>query len=429
MPSSLNVFNPSRLLARWARRASRHGDWARACRFYRWALRCTPQNAAFWVQYGHAAKEAGDLAEALRAYGKAERFDPGRSDTALQTGHALKLLGRTAEALHHYRLADSRQSGQAHVRQEIFALTPRAPLPDGRPGRLRFVNIGTTGLCNASCAHCPTGKASTAHAPRYPMPMPLFTRLIDEMHDLVVPVEEQIAFGLFGDALIDPFVVERARYVRSRFPAVPVSVNTNGAGFNPAKHAALRDLGVILALHCESLDPETYHRLMGPLRLERVQPKYEQILQAFPGQVNISVPVSRLNMGELVSLRRWFMDRGAARVTFDPLSSRCAADRSLFDSLALAPKPIRCTPDVLDDLIIDCDGQVMVCCQDFERLEPIGAFQDSSLAALLADPRRLARRQLFAEKRHAELATCARCYGDVRGGKAMKAALARLEPA
>ena len=47
------------------------------------------------------------------------------------------------------------------------------------PERLRFVILGTTGLCNASCIHCPTGNAETAHTPQTPMPMPLFKKIVD----------------------------------------------------------------------------------------------------------------------------------------------------------------------------------------------------------------------------------------------------------
>lgn len=420
------MLTPGHLFIHPARRARRRGDWAAARRAYGWALRLGAREAGTWMQYGHCAKEAGDPAEALRAYAEAERRRPGLADTALQKGHALKRLARPAEAAEAYREAARRDPASAEARREFLAIAPRAPQADGRPSRLRFINIGTTGLCNASCAHCPTGKAATAAAPRHPMSMALFTRLLDEIHDLMLPIDGQIAFGLFGDALIDPHVVARVRLARQRFPEVPISVNTNGAGFDLRKHAGLRESGVILALHCESLRPEVYHQLMGPLRLERVLPKYEQMLAAFPGQVAISIPVSRLNRDELGPLRAWFLERGAARVTFDPLSSRCARDRSLFDSLALDPKPIRCGPDVLDDLIIDCDGLVTTCCQDFERLEPIGHFAGSSLAALLADPRRLAMRRRFAEQRHGEMPTCTRCFGDVRNGRAMKAALAAV---
>jgi hypothetical protein len=166
---------------------------------------------------------------------------------------------------------------------------------------------------------------------------------------------------------------------------------------------------------CGSLVPETYNYVMQPLRLERVQPKLEEILRTFPGKVHVSVPITTRNGDEAGAIRDWFMERGARLVVFDPISSRCAEDRRLFDSLALNPRPTRCSPVIMDDLIVDCDGQVLICCQDFRRVEGIGSLADKSFADILVGVHRENTRKLLAENRHQELATCSRCYADLRG--------------
>ena len=178
------------------------------------------------------------------------------------------------------------------ARRELAKARPR---PAGGVPHLNAVGIGTTGTCNASCVHCPTGKESTANSPRGTMPMPLFRKIIDGIADEGVAIDSHIAFGLFGDGLVDPLVVERARYLREKLPDALFSVNTNGAAYNRAKHAALFDHVTLLSLHCESLTPATYDYLMTPLRAKNVFPKYEAILKDFPGKVRVSVPVSRAN--------------------------------------------------------------------------------------------------------------------------------------
>jgi GT2 family glycosyltransferase/tetratricopeptide (TPR) repeat protein len=75
------------------------GDWKNAAAAYARVLAAQPQNAAIWVQYGHALKESGSREEAERAYARAVSIRPGDSDARLQHGHALKLLGRRADAL------------------------------------------------------------------------------------------------------------------------------------------------------------------------------------------------------------------------------------------------------------------------------------------------------------------------------------------
>ncbi|QJU58506.1 hypothetical protein HL653_12690 [Sphingomonas sp. AP4-R1] len=297
------------------------------------------------------------------------------------------------------------------ARREVLRHRPRAA---GDVPHLGSVAIGTTGLCNASCLSCPTGKASTAHVPRTPMAMPLFRKIIDGIEEEGVDIRHMIGFGLFGDGLLDPHVVERARYVREKLPDVLLSVNTNAAAYNSARHKALRDHVSVIALHCESLTPETFDRLMAPLRARNVFAKYERLLDDFPGRVRVSVPVSRMNLHELEAMRAWFLARGAHVVAFDPLSSRCSPDRTVFDALALAPQPIRCAPEVMTDLIVDSDGRVLACCQDFERIEPIGDLSRAGFRETMLGVARAQFRQRLAEGRHAEVATCSRCHGDVR---------------
>ncbi|MHB8530040.1 MAG: hypothetical protein ACYC8V_11095 [Caulobacteraceae bacterium] len=176
------------------------------------------------------------------------------------------------------------------------------PERDDVPDHLGQVILGTTGTCNASCVHCPTGKAETAHVPRGPMPIELFKKIIDGIADLGIQVDGAIGFGLFGDGLVDPLVVQRSQYLRTKLPSVSLWVNTNGAAFNTERHLPLNEFITVLSLHCESLIPETYNYLMQPLRAERVFPKYEQILAAFPNKVNVSVPASRKNVDELPCL-------------------------------------------------------------------------------------------------------------------------------
>lgn len=278
---------------------------------------------------------------------------------------------------------------------------------------LEFVVLGTTGLCNASCIHCPTGKAATAQVPRTPMPMDTFERIVRGIAEQRRIITGHLAFGLFGDGLVDPFVNQRAQMVRQYLPDVRLVINTNGAAFDRQRHAPLVDLIDAVTLHCESLDLETYNHLMQPLRLENVLPKLEQVLRTFP-VVQVSIPASRANFPHLHSTAEWFRERGAVDIHFDPLASRCAEDTEVFDRLAFQPQPIACKPDALKSLIIDCDGKVLACCQDFQRLHPIGDLQLQELREALADHRRTDLQEIFAEGRHAEVETCSRCRGDIR---------------
>lgn len=244
------------------------------------------------------------------------------------------------------------------------------------------------------------------------MPLELFRRVAGELRDMHLSVEVHVAFGLFGDGLADPHVCERARILRDALPEATISVNTNGAAFSPARHAALREVVNVISLHVESLRPDVYQTLMAPLRAAAVFPKFDAILEAFPGMVDVSAPVSRLNREELPELRRDFIDRGARSVSFPSLGRRCAEDDTTFRALSFSPRPIACGPEAMNDLIVDCDGLVLACCNDFSRLEPIGDLRRESLFETLTGSARRARARSFANSEHARWRTCSRCEHD-----------------
>jgi len=316
---------------------------------------------------------------------------------------------RLASAL--YRAALLLDGSLQRSRRELAKARPRA---QGAVPHIQSLILGTTGTCNASCIHCPTGKAATANSPRGTMPMAMFRKIVDGIVEEGVAIDSHVAFGLFGDGLVDPLVLERAKYVHARLPDAILSVNTNGAAYNSTRHAGLFPYVTVLALHCESLTPETYDHLMTPLRAKNVFPKYERILKGFPGKVRVSVPVSRLNLHELDAIRAWFMEKGAKEVSFDPMSSRCMQDRTVFDQLSLSPYPIRCDARLARDLIVDCDGVVLPCCNDFAREQAIGNLAFETFRETMTS---LTRRQ-FAEKmtrnEHDSIPLCTRCFGDVR---------------
>lgn len=386
------------------------GRWAEAVQAYRQIVKRRPDRAGTWVQLGHCLASLDQLHEAVAAYRSADRLRPDHADTLFHLAAILSRLGRADEADGLYR----RVIALRPARRDLLRGAMLASRHDSRqPEWLDHVILGTTGTCNASCIHCPTGKASTAASPRTPMPMSLFRKIIDEIADSGLQVAGQIAFGLFGDGLVDPFVVERARYLRTRLPDTFLDINTNGAAYDPAKHAALDEYASVITLHCESLISKTYDYLMQPLRAARVHVKYPMIFRDFPNKVQVAVPTNRLNADERPAITDYFQRLGAIGIDFGPMSNRLANDEALFDRLAFAPVPIACGPSIFYNLIVDCDGKVLACCNDFSRVEPVGDLSVDSLAETLAHPHRMAFRDRIGRGCHADISTCTRCRGDL----------------
>jgi len=268
--------------------------------------------------------------------------------------------------------------------------------------------IGTTGLCNASCVHCPTNKPETEHVPRLPMTMRLYEKLLDGLGDHDV---RTFAFGLFGDGLLDPFINERVDLTLRRKPGIGINVTTNGAAYSREKHKNLRDKIQSVNVHIESLQDDVYDHLMAPLRLSRVLPKIDMILEDFGAKVILGLPVHKKSVLELENLTDYFLSRGGGGVFFLPLSNR-TSEKTVFDELAFAPFYQNCKSDILNNLIIDFDGKVLICCNDFSRKEVIGDLSSESLVQIVHGARRRKMREMLDGGQWACISTCKTCRWD-----------------
>lgn len=108
-PASVAPFSPEAAVQD-AATCRRRGDlardqrnWQDAALHYRSYLALVSDDAAIWVQYGHAVKEGGDLPHAEAAYRSAVALKPMDADAHLQLGQALKRQDRHQEAVQAYR--------------------------------------------------------------------------------------------------------------------------------------------------------------------------------------------------------------------------------------------------------------------------------------------------------------------------------------
>lgn len=302
---------------------------------------------------------------------------------------------------------------------DLFSRNPQsfeiAEVHVGPVLKISNVVVGTTGVCNASCIHCPTNKLSTDHLERAPMPMALFRKIVDQLAAPDVKVTGFFSFGLFGDGLVDPQVVERARYLKKKLPDVFFHLNTNGAAYNRKKHRDLVGVVDLLSIHIESLNEDLYNELMAPLRLKNVLPKINMLTEDFGDRVYVSSPVNRKNRGERDAILAYFRDRGASTVFFAPLSNRCSPSQ-VYEELAIAPQPGSCGSDILSDLIVDWTGEVFACCNDFSKELPLGSLTRQTVRDVFQDARRTSMAKALDAGAWGSLATCTKCAFDKAEG-------------
>lgn len=289
----------------------------------------------------------------------------------------------------------------------FFSDTAPASLAD-----LQEISIGTTGVCNASCLHCPTNKKT------FPMP---HGRMSDQLFKKIfVGLKEggyrgKIFFGLFAEPLEDPMLIERTKFIKDLLPNCEVFIATNGALFDPAKHEQLFDYVNFIGVHVEAMDATIYNELMHPLKADRVMPKVIAMLdmarQKGHRGMSITTPIHKGNIGQVRAISA-FCRENEVPSSFTSFCSR-AWEGGIYPKLAIAPAGGMCRPNVMvTSMFIDFDGLVLPCCFDFSRSLPLGNLNHQSFQEVFDGPEWRSLYGVFKRGEWSTRGACARCRAD-----------------
>jgi radical SAM protein with 4Fe4S-binding SPASM domain len=252
--------------------------------------------------------------------------------------------------------------------------------------RIRNVVVGTSSICNANCFHCPTNKPELGLNPNKYMDLNLFEKLIVGLANSKLKIEGYMSFGLFGEALADRYINERVKLVRKYLPDVRLQLNTNGGAFVMTKHAGAVEEADEVHIQCSGFSHELYEKMMFPLKRDIVYEKISQIIQSAK-KTYIAVPVTAETLKEWHQIKDYWLKKGAYQIVPLAFSNRCANNLG-YENLTLATAPGVCRGDILEDYIIDYDGKVLTCCQDFTRGNVIGDLLNASFNETLISPER-----------------------------------------
>jgi radical SAM protein with 4Fe4S-binding SPASM domain len=275
---------------------------------------------------------------------------------------------------------------------------------------LKCVIFGTTSVCNASCLHCPTNKEYLRNFPHGWMNLELFTKILHELAEGGFP--GWLLFGLFGEPLEDPLLQPRLRLIKQLLPEARISIATNCGVYEPQKHAAVVELADDIGVHVEGISPEVYDRFMHPLKAERVFPKIVSLLSvAKDKKVHITTPVHKGNLAELPAIVKYFEGYGAGEPHFTQIGNRSWKDGP-WSQLSLLPVGGYCIPDDLKTFVVDWDGAVLGCCQDFSKSARLGDLTQQSVAEILNGKAWLEMFEIHRTKNWCQKEACRHCRTD-----------------
>ena len=278
---------------------------------------------------------------------------------------------------------------QEIILKDTVFFSPTKVFPESK---LNNIVIGACSSCNASCIHCPTNKnlEGTNESGKV-MDINIFKKIVDQI-SAYENFKGSIAFGLFNDSLLDPFLLERVKILKNKLPMAKISINTNCGIYDRIKHLDAIKIADSVLIQVSAFDVKKYEELMFPLKREKVFRNIHKLAKDVANHdisIDIAMPLSLSNKQQVELLRRFTKGLKTPIRSFGtlPFSNRCG-DNLFYEELALLPQPGCCRGDALNDLIIDWDGSVLSCCQDFKKRNILGNLQKSSLTTILKSSKR-----------------------------------------
>lgn len=227
--------------------------------------------------------------------------------------------------------------------------------------------IETTTKCNARCIKCPMGKIKRPKI----MADSEFCGLIDECVGRKI---DEISLTGYGEPLCDTHLLERIAYISAKLPDTKITMFTNGYEMAADKARRLLNAGLnSVAFSVDGVEPETHGQLQRGLSLQAVEKNIRCFVSinegmGHPCHVRMHmtlVPSNMAQVGRFMARWRNVVDE----VTFAPCDGRGKEDREpMYESLA-SPRGCSVVDTTLNVL---SDGEVVMCCQDFDCSFPIG---------------------------------------------------------
>jgi len=261
------------------------------------------------------------------------------------------------------------------------------------------VDIESTNACNLRCIMCPRNFMTEKIG--Y-MEWALFKKIIDEGAEYRLP---SIKLNYRGEPLLHPRLPEMVAYAKKK-EIIEVQFNTNGLSLNEKKTGELLDAGLDrIIFSFDGATKETYERIRTGSNYERVVSNIKALVKMRNGR-GLKRPSVRVQMVKMKEnehevedfLKMWMpvVNRVAVSIEREPMGARKEVEH------------FPC-PQIWQRLMVCWDGEVRMCCGDWEGEIVLGNANESTIYELWHGEKLNEIRQLHSQGRFNEIPVCARC--------------------
>lgn len=248
--------------------------------------------------------------------------------------------------------------------------------------------IETVRACNARCIMCPS---STMKREKGVMSDETHQIILKKLSDWEAPISVITHAGL-GEPLLDKDLEEKIKNEKKVFPNAQIIVYTNGGLLSKERSTTLIESGVdVVSFSINAFRKETYEAIMNIHRdvTYRNVEQFLAIKQKMGAKVNIHVSLVKTDIclpDEIEEFKRYWSAKQIQVVTPPWISW----GNHLKHTIVKDPLPCFYIWKVM---MIDYDGTVKMCCEDFDTRYPMGNLMKQTPDEIFNAPRMLLQRK------------------------------------
>ncbi len=247
--------------------------------------------------------------------------------------------------------------------------------------------IETVRACNAKCTMCPS---ETMARPKGVMKPKVHQLILEKIYDWGAPINLITHAGL-GEPLLDRRLHARIAAEKAAFPKAQVVVYTNGALLIKTRAPELLDSGLdVLSVSINGFRKETYEAVMKIPRettFRRVE-RFIEMKRKAGSAMKVYVSMVRTELcsdQEVEEFKAYWRDRADGVVIPEWITWG-----NFLDPVAPAEQ-FPCSY-IWKTMMIDFDGTVKMCCEDYDSRFPMGSLVTQHPDEIFNSPRMQAQR-------------------------------------
>lgn len=278
----------------------------------------------------------------------------------------------------------------------------------------RTVQIQTMTGCNAACVFCPY-PLTVEGQPKGFMKQSLFEAVIDEIAAHGV---RRVSPYLMNEPFLDPGMVDRLVYIKSKIPDSRLVVTTNGSRLTPPLVDRVIEANALHALYIsfQGIEKEGYEATMkGSLVFERTMENTLGLIEkwkAAGGRERFKIVITMVKTNKIDAEKAVaFWESKGVESKWTPLENR-GGNIAIAPDLAPGESPMKrfanCTR-LFKQAYLMFNGDMVLCCTDYTRKVVLGNVDGSSISAVWNSKMAQSVRRLYAEGFMDKIPLCRDC--------------------